>query len=351
MVAIPMHHMEMSADESCDVKANKIKKKNKRHVKTPPPKEDPMWSADWTSVEPAAPPLEVFDMGDCATWIMQLVQRKARAQRQGKHKMVQKLEKEIATAMASQRKKESEVLREELEETVQLDDSADSQSLGTPEPPTDDEWDTFGFAEAPYRLVRSEAYSGFLEASARQGVVPHVKETKIVKRLPIRIIGELGTPAYGLVEGACLWRKKTILSIGVEGWEMLVRDPKITASTFVLLGGLFKDITHKGPVSLFASLTEDLSALVPDPRATVLGKEIMECGRALPSTLALVCEQRDVRIGTDRYNDLKDMPLRKGADNGVVIFNIGDSDDSMLEIGTTSDNELALRKGLRRTRC
>ena len=271
--------MEMSPDESCDVKANKIKKKNKRRVKTPPPKEDPMWSADWTSVEPAASPTEVFDMGDRATWIMQWVQRKARAQRQGKHKMVQKLEKEIATAMASQRKKESEVLREELEETVDLEDSAGNLSPGTPEPPTDDEWDTFAFAEAPYRLVRSEAYSGFLEASVRHGVVPRVKETKIVKRLPIRIIGELGTPAYGLVEEACLWRNKTILSIVGEGWEM----------------------------SLFASLTEDLSALVPDPRAIVLGKELVECGRALPSTLALVCEQRDLRIGADPSDGFKDM--------------------------------------------
>ena len=37
----------------------------------------------------------VFDIGACATWIMQLVQRKARAQRHGKDKMVQKLEKGI----------------------------------------------------------------------------------------------------------------------------------------------------------------------------------------------------------------------------------------------------------------
>ena len=51
-----------------------------------------------------------------STWIMQLVQRKTRAERQGKHKVVLKLEKEIATAMASQRKKKSEVLRNRFED-------------------------------------------------------------------------------------------------------------------------------------------------------------------------------------------------------------------------------------------
>ena len=59
-----------------------------------------------TSVD-EAPELKV-----CITWIMQLVQRKTRAERQGKHKTVLNLEKEIATAMASKR----EVLRNRCED-------------------------------------------------------------------------------------------------------------------------------------------------------------------------------------------------------------------------------------------
>ena len=55
---------------------------------------------------------EAPELKACTTRIMQLLQRKTRAQRQGKHKIVLKLEKEIATAMASKR----EVLRNRFED-------------------------------------------------------------------------------------------------------------------------------------------------------------------------------------------------------------------------------------------
>ena len=55
---------------------------------------------------------EAPELKACTAWIMQLVQRKTRAERQGKHKAVLKLGKEIATAMASKR----EVLRDRFED-------------------------------------------------------------------------------------------------------------------------------------------------------------------------------------------------------------------------------------------
>jgi len=66
--------------------------------------EDPLWSADWTKPAqlPAearpVQPAEVFELNDTPTWLARLQQRRHQAERAGKKKLVQKIDKEIAEA-------------------------------------------------------------------------------------------------------------------------------------------------------------------------------------------------------------------------------------------------------------
>eukprot|EP00930_Biecheleria_cincta_P028659 TRINITY_DN19998_c0_g1_i1.p1 TRINITY_DN19998_c0_g1~~TRINITY_DN19998_c0_g1_i1.p1 ORF type:complete len:242 (-),score=52.72 TRINITY_DN19998_c0_g1_i1:75-800(-) len=75
---------------------------------------DPIWEVDWTNAEQrgaaarqlsetAAPmSAEVFELNDTPTWLARLQQRRDQAQRAGKVKLVQKIDKEIAGAMKDQ---------------------------------------------------------------------------------------------------------------------------------------------------------------------------------------------------------------------------------------------------------
>eukprot|EP00440_Ansanella_granifera_P031166 gb/GFBE01033842.1/.p1 GENE.gb/GFBE01033842.1/~~gb/GFBE01033842.1/.p1 ORF type:complete len:246 (+),score=60.00 gb/GFBE01033842.1/:1-738(+) len=75
---------------------------------------DPIWSADWTNAEERGAvakqlfeasgprPAEVFELNDTPTWLARLQQRRDQAQRAGKVKLAQKIEKEIAEATRSQ---------------------------------------------------------------------------------------------------------------------------------------------------------------------------------------------------------------------------------------------------------
>lgn len=60
---------------------------------------DPLWGADWTNL-PKPPPMEpeVFEMNDTPTWLSRLQQRRCQAERAGKKKLAQKIEREIADA-------------------------------------------------------------------------------------------------------------------------------------------------------------------------------------------------------------------------------------------------------------
>lgn len=76
--------------------------------------EDPLWNADWSNAEERGAiarqlsasipprPAEVFEMNDTPTWLARLQQRRDQAQRAGKTKLVQKIEKEIADAARAQ---------------------------------------------------------------------------------------------------------------------------------------------------------------------------------------------------------------------------------------------------------
>uniref|UniRef100_A0A7S1ACD8 Uncharacterized protein n=1 Tax=Noctiluca scintillans TaxID=2966 RepID=A0A7S1ACD8_NOCSC len=310
-------------------------KSNKRNAKKTPSNEDPMWKSDWSTV-PEASSLEVFDMGECATWIQQLVQRKERAQRQGKDKLALKLDKEINSAKTEQRKREKEVAKDAATDSpTEVTDSED-----------DDDWDTLGASAPPYRLVPAEEYSGFMELSVRRGPPPTDQRRKgrIVKRLPVRLIGERGTPVYGLTEEACLWRKKTRMSVGEEGWQKLVKDPKITASTFCLIGGQFKDVAKGSATSLFARMTMmNLASLVPDAQAKMLAEEALSCGQALTGALADFCQHRHL--------DNVKQPDVKGGASTIQLFDIGDDQDAedletMMEIPKLETQ----KKGVRRVR-
>lgn len=302
-------------------------------------KEKKMLSTLGKSEEPninSASSLEVFDMGESATWIQQLVQRKERAQRQGKDKLALKLDKEINSAKTEQRKREKEVAKDAATDSpTEVTDSED-----------EDDWDTLGASAPPYRLVPAEEYSGFMELSVRRGPPPtdHRRKGRVVKRLPVRLIGERGTLVYGLTEEACLWRKKTRMSVGEEGWRMLVRDPKITASTFFFLGGQFKDIAQGATTSLFATLTMmDLASLVPDAQAKMLAEEALSCGQALTGALADFCQQSNV--GVAKQEDVK-----QGIST-FQMFDIGDDQEAedlemLMELPTVETQ----RKGVRRAR-
>eukprot|EP00439_Symbiodinium_sp_Y106_P076943 s536_g16.t1 len=86
---------------------------------------DPIWMADWTNreellklfcarskhqereevarkLQEAEPPrkAEVFDLNDTPTWLAQMQKRREQAQRAGKDKLVQKLDKEIEQALS-----------------------------------------------------------------------------------------------------------------------------------------------------------------------------------------------------------------------------------------------------------
>ncbi|CAE7875336.1 unnamed protein product [Symbiodinium necroappetens] len=73
---------------------------------------DPIWMADWTNreereevarkLQEAEPPrkAEVFDLNDTPTWLAQMQKRREQAQRAGKDKLVQKLDKEIDQALS-----------------------------------------------------------------------------------------------------------------------------------------------------------------------------------------------------------------------------------------------------------
>lgn len=63
--------------------------------------EDPVWNTDWTTLRPPpGQPAEVFEMNDTPTWLARLQHRRNQAERAGKKKLVQKIDKEIAEATA-----------------------------------------------------------------------------------------------------------------------------------------------------------------------------------------------------------------------------------------------------------
>lgn len=71
--------------------------------------EDPIWDAefDWTTLQRPAEVVPVegcFEMFDRAEWVMKLQRRRDQAMRQGKRKLVLKIERTIADAQEAERK-------------------------------------------------------------------------------------------------------------------------------------------------------------------------------------------------------------------------------------------------------
>uniref|UniRef100_A0A7S1ADD0 Uncharacterized protein n=1 Tax=Noctiluca scintillans TaxID=2966 RepID=A0A7S1ADD0_NOCSC len=244
----------------------------------------PSWALQFLNVEPEPCPLDVFDIGETSDLVTQLMHRRERAQRQGKTKMVQKLDKEIAAAKVEQKKK-----------AKQLSDSFHNSFMGkvVEEGSDDERWDELGSSEPPYRLVMSTVHQGFLELSARREPSQHVEVLRKVDRLGVQVVGEHDTPACGLVVDGCLWRKTSIMSIGFDGWQDVGITPKLTASTFVLLGGQFMK-PKDGSKSSFSTAVGEMerSVLISDTRAKQLADELTAAERPVSGLLEYVCEQR-----------------------------------------------------------
>lgn len=70
----------------------------------PADEDDPVWNADWTTlVQSCTEPepkqaAEVFALNDTPTWLARLQQRRDQAERAGKRKLVQKIDREMAEA-------------------------------------------------------------------------------------------------------------------------------------------------------------------------------------------------------------------------------------------------------------
>lgn len=108
--------IESPAEEHPDVGANKSeipdakRRGSSQDENLDEEHEDPLWNADWSNAEERGVvarqlsasipprPAEVFEMNDTPTWLASLQKRRDQAQRAGKTKLVQKIEKEIADA-------------------------------------------------------------------------------------------------------------------------------------------------------------------------------------------------------------------------------------------------------------
>lgn len=157
-----------------------------------------------------------------------------------------------------------------------------------------------------FRLLKSETYRGFLELAARSeefqdAVVPLGDASISVVSLAVTVIGEQETPAYGLTEQAQVAQAAAVAFVGVDGWQALVREPKLTASAFVLMGGEFEDIvtTDDRPCSFATAVDGDLLSLVPETLAVRLTESLYECGRWPIGRLEQYCMERDLLVGKD----------------------------------------------------
>mmetsp|Transcript_27244 Transcript_27244/g.63924 ORF Transcript_27244/g.63924 Transcript_27244/m.63924 type:complete len:256 (+) Transcript_27244:48-815(+) len=67
-----------------------------------PSEEDPVWNADWATLMPSSgQSAEVFEMNDTPTWLARLQHRRDQAERAGKKRLVQRIDKEMAMAEAA----------------------------------------------------------------------------------------------------------------------------------------------------------------------------------------------------------------------------------------------------------
>lgn len=153
----------------------------------------------------------------------------------------------------------------------------------------------------PYSLDRSQEYHGFLEVIVRDGsrkdyIVRPGDASLRVEKLMTTVIGERGTAAYGLTEEAAISREEASLQIGADGWQALVREPKITASAFVLMGGQFEDINTRDlmPSRLAAAVNGELTSLVPDSEAAKLAESLAACGCWPTGILERICCEREL---------------------------------------------------------
>lgn len=157
--------------------------------------------------------------------------------------------------------------------------------------------------EPPYSLERSAEYVGFLQIVVRDGsweerTVPAGDPSARVERLSVTVIGERDTAAYGLTEEATVSREEAVLHVGTDGWLALVREPKLTASAFVLGGGQFEDIVTWGsdlrPSRLAAAVGGELRDLVPTAEAGRLAQALEALGRWPSGILERICAEREL---------------------------------------------------------
>jgi len=200
-----------------------------------------------------------------------------------------------------------------------------------------------GLDTPPYCLDRSQEYHGFLEVTVRDDsrkdyVVRPGDASLRVEKLLTTVIGERGTAAYGLTEEAAISREEAILQIGADGWQALVREPKMTASAFVLMGGQFEDIVTRDfmPSRLAAAVNGELMSLVPDSEAGKLAESLTACGCWPTGVLERICCERELV----EYQELWDE--NAGSDNPYLApYQHGEWQDENHEhqdVGTNDEN-------------
>eukprot|EP00746_Dinoflagellata_sp_MGD_P167971 gnl/MRDRNA2_/MRDRNA2_99010_c0_seq1.p1 gnl/MRDRNA2_/MRDRNA2_99010_c0~~gnl/MRDRNA2_/MRDRNA2_99010_c0_seq1.p1 ORF type:complete len:298 (+),score=51.49 gnl/MRDRNA2_/MRDRNA2_99010_c0_seq1:132-1025(+) len=147
-----------------------------------------------------------------------------------------------------------------------------------------------------YNLVHSSEYSGFLTLRVRkdgpQSPLNVASYAYGIDRLQVLVVGERDTRFYGLTAMFSVMRDCLVPIVGESGWLLLAREPKLTASAFVLAGGDFEvpseDDTH-GP---FAG-AKPIDA-VPDAVAKELAVHLAEANRPARGLLLDVCNERDL---------------------------------------------------------
>ncbi|CAE8716641.1 unnamed protein product, partial [Polarella glacialis] len=155
-------------------------------------------------------------------------------------------------------------------------------------------------AASGYSLAPSEQYFGFLEIVVRpegedEGFLQPGDPSMSVETLTAMVIGDRDTPAYGLTEKARIHKQRTIQQVGIDGWQALIRLPKLTATTFVLLGGQFEDVDSSvRPSQLGACVNGVINSLVPDLVAARLAENCYAAGNFPGGLLARICDERQI---------------------------------------------------------
>lgn len=148
-----------------------------------------------------------------------------------------------------------------------------------------------------YNLVHSSEYSGFLTLRVRKdgpqsplNVANYAYAA--IDRLQVLVVGERDTRFYGLTAMFSVMRDCLVPIVGESGWLLLAREPKLTASAFVLAGGDFEVPSERDTHGPFAGAKP--TDVVPDAVAKELAVHLAEANRPARGLLLDVCNERDL---------------------------------------------------------